>query len=515
MAKLTKKTIRLILCCGVAALLLIALIVLLLLPSGGAVDGSSSNASTLDTTIKLVEQKQENVKNIHIKNKNGEYDIVTTGTKEWSIKALDGFEQVTNLYSLATNEVATVKADKILLDTQQNLEQYGLDQPTTVVTATFADGSTFQMNIGDVDPVSGGNYMTVAGKDPIYIYNGASYFAYDLTDYLSTTIFNIEAPTTTVSTASGTQTTTDELILDKMEIHRKGESKPITLIKTDKETAEAHANLAGKYLLTSPCNAFVDDANLNNLITGFTQLTASSAEVIRPTDAEKKARGLDDPAVTVRVSYRGKTYTLLIGDAITCESTDDPDSLASNHVHSVIGYNVMRDGTDIIYQVAESNLPWMTFRTSDILSSFVVLSGIADVKTLTVTYDGQTHVFEINKQTVADGEDGEKTDYYAPIYNGKVSIDEEYFKTYYQVVLGLYQSGLNDGTTAGKLMMTVRYDYLDSSKKPDKLEIYENGTGGYILSHNGDMAYMTRLSYINNLKEATEKIIKNEEPLIN
>ena len=94
------------------------------------------------------------------------------------------------------------------------------------------------------------------------------------------------------------------------------------------------------------------------------------------------------------VTFEGKTYTLKIGNAITCEATDDPDSLESGHQHQTVGYNVMRDGTDIIYNVSESSLPWLTLEADDIMSVFVVLPNIMDVKKVTVTFDGKAYAFE-------------------------------------------------------------------------------------------------------------------------
>jgi len=514
MAKLKKKTLRLIIGGGALALLVIALVLLLVLvPSGGGGDDASSNAASSDTSITLVNQKQADVKKIHVKRENSEYDIVLTGDKVWGIEALKKFEQQTNLYSLAANEIASVKADSILMDTQKDLKKYGLDQPNTIVTATFADGSTFTMKIGDTDPVSYGHYMTVEGKDPIYIYSGASYFAYDLNDYVSPAIFNITPPTTTVSTESGSTTQAEELIFDEMKIERDDLKKPITMEKVEQDTSNEDATLTGIYQLTSPRNIFVDDSKLETVITGFAQLYASGVEVLNPTAAQIKERGLDKPRATVRVTYEGKTYTLKIGKPVTCEATDDKDSLESGHTHSVIGYNVMRDGTDIIYLVSESNLPWLTLNPEKIMSSFIVLPNIVDVKTVTVTFDGKTHVFDTNKSTVKD-EDGDENDVFAPIYNGKKSLEEDYFKSFYQVLLSVYQTGINYDDITSKPELTIQYDYLDRSKKSDKLEFYNNN-GAYVMSANGNMAFLTRLSYVNNVKEATAQIIENQKVVVN
>jgi len=60
----------------------------------------------------------------------------------------------------------------------------------------------------------------------------------------------------------------------------------------------------------------------------------------------------------------------------------------------------------------------------------------------------------------------------------------------------------------------IQYDYLDRSKKSDKLEFYNNN-GAYVMSANGNMAFLTRLSYVNNVKEATAQIIENQKVVVN
>ena len=174
-----------------------------------------------------------------------------SGESEWTIEALDGFEQESSMYSRAAGEIAALSADKILYETQEELEKYGLDNPETVVTAAFKDGSTVQMNIGSEVP-TGGNYMTIEGKDPIYIYSGKSYFDYKLTDFVSTTVFDIESSETTSSTESGSTTTEETQYVDRMEITRTDLSKPIIFSKYEEGTDEDNIYIGlGRFCLFS------------------------------------------------------------------------------------------------------------------------------------------------------------------------------------------------------------------------------------------------------------------------
>lgn len=503
MAKMNKKVKTLIAAIVAVAVLGAALAAVLLLMGDGT-GGTSSDASSSvesDTSVKLIEQKQENVENIRVVNQKGSYDIALIGSKKWEIAQLKGFDQNANAYSMVTSAAAEISASKILLETQENLEEYGLDQPKTVVTVTYKDGSTFQMNLGNASP-DGGVYMTAAGKDPVYIYSGdASYFEYTPYDFLDTTIVAAASSGSTSSGSSGNQ----QLIVDRFEVQRPNLDQPIILVKNPESADGSNSLTLSAYQITSPIKTMANDEKLGTYITGFFGLSASSVEVLKPTAAQKKERGFDTPTAVIKVSYDGKNYVLRVGSAITCEATDDPKALESGHTHSIVGYNVMLDGKDLIYNVYPSSLPWLELKADNITSPFVVIPNILDVKRLTVAFDGNTYVFDISNH-----KDDEGDSIITAKYNGK-TLTEDYFKSYYQISLSLTQSGINTKPVSGSPILTVQYEYADSSRKTDKLEFFDNGEGAVVIRHNGEANFLTKYSLINRIKKNTLLIIQNKE----
>ncbi len=507
MAKMNKKVKTLIAAIIVVVLLGAALAAVLLLQGSESGGDTSSDTSSVesDTSITLVEQKQEDVKNIHVENQKGSYDVALVGDEQWEIAQLKGFEQNANTYSAVTNAAAEISASKILLETQENLKEYGLEQPKAVVTITYKDGTTFQMNLGDDSP-EGGVYMTVAGKDPVYIYSGdASYFAFTPYDYLDTTI--VEAIDTTTSDSSGSTSSgsTEELIVDRFEIQRPDLDKPIVLVKNEEDAEESNSVTYSTYQMTSPVKIMAADEKLGTNITGFFGLSASSVEVLKPTAAQKKERGFSNPTAIIKVNYDSKSYVLRIGNAITCEETDDPKNLESGHTHSIVGYNVMLDGKNLIYNVSPSSLPWLELEANDITSPFVVLPNILDVKRVTIAFDGKTYVFDVSNE-----KDEDDVSVVTAKYNGK-TLTEDYFKSYYQLLLSLTQSGINTKSVSGSPILTLQYEYTDSARKTDKLEFFDNGEGAVIIRHNGEANFLTKYSLISRIKQNTALIIQNKE----
>lgn len=510
MAKMSKKVKSLILAAIILVVLGGILTLLLLLPNDSdTADGSSADATSSDTSIVLIDKEQKDVKNINIKTEKESYDIASVGDEKWEIAALKGFDQLDTMYTSAATAAADISATKILFEKQENLAEYGLEKPATVVTVTYTDGTVFQMNLGSETPDGDGRYMTVEGKDPIYIYDSysASSFEKKAYDYLDTTILNLgtEDTSSTSSSATSSGEAEEEVIIERFEIQRKDLDKPLIFQKLDNSTDDSSGISLGTYQITSPLSVTADDEKLGTNLTGFLTLSGSSVEVLKPTAAEKKARGFNDPTAVIKVKYDGKDYTLRIGNAITCEADEDPNSLESGHTHTITGYNVMLDGKDLIYSVSSYSLPWLTMEAKDYMSVFVVIPNIVDVKTVTVTIGSNKYVF--NLSVIKDEDDN---DVIVPKYNG-TTLTEDYFKSYYQVLLGITQAELNTKKVSGSPVMTLQYEYHDSSRKTDKLEYYDNGAGAIIIRHNGEANFTARYSVVKKAMEDTLLIIQNKE----
>ena len=509
MAKMSKKVKSLILAAIILVVLGGILTLLLLLPNDSdSADSSSAGATSSDASIVLIDKEQKNVKNINIKTQNESYDIASVGDKKWEIAALKGFDQLDTMYTSVTTAAADISATKILLDKQENLAEYGLDKPATVVTVTYTDGTVFKMNLGSETPDASGRYMTVDGKDPIYIYDSysASSFENAPYDYLDPTILNLGTDSTSSTSSSATSSGEKEaVIIERFEIQRKDLDKPLIFQKLENNSDDSTGISLGTYQITSPLSVTADDEKLGTNLTGFLTLSGSSVEVLKPSAAEKKARGFQNPTAVIKVKYDGKDYTLRVGNAITCEAEEDKDSLESGHTHTITGYNVMLDGKDLIYNVSSSSLPWLTMEAKDYMSVFVVIPNIVDVKTVTVTIGSNKYVFNLSTK-----KDEDDNDIIVPKYNG-TTLTEDYFKSYYQVLLGIYQAGLNTKKVSGSPVMTLQYDYHDSSRKSDKLEYYDNGAGAIIISLNGNANFTARYSTVKKAMEDTLLIIQNKE----
>lgn len=503
MSKLNKK-VKTLIAAGVVLVLLTAALVVVLLTVGKDPGDSSDVSSTVsDPSITLIDQKQENVKNIKVTNQSGTYEIALSGDKAWKIAALD-YAQDESMLSNAAQTASVITADSVLLEKQENLAEYGLDKPETVVVITYKDGTTFQMNLGIETPDGSGRYMTAEGKEPIYIYSAssASTFEYKAYDYLDTTIIDAIK---TDETSSGSQAA--QILADRMEISRPDLKKPFIMSKVENAGDTSMASYAS-YQITSPVTVAGNDEKISPLVSSLLSLNATSVVKLNPTASERKQYGFDKPAAVLKLTYEGVTYVLRVGNAVTCEATDNLDDLESGHQHTTTGHLVMLDGKNVVFEVSEMNLSFLTIKPEDLYGSFVVIPNISDVKRVTIGIDGKTHTFDLTHSKDADSD---STDLSAVKYNNSTSLSAENFKNYYQLMLGITISGSNDKTPSGTPKLTIQYDYIDSSKKSDKLELFDSGTGAIIIRCNGEANFLTRLSYVNRVIQSTDLLLQNKE----
>jgi hypothetical protein len=102
-----------------------------------------------------------------------------------------------------------VTASRLVEETAQDLSQYGLDQPSNIITVTDLDQNTISFEIGNQNEIAGGYYIKMETDDTVYLVNSfPAAFSYSLEDLLKTedeSTDTTEAEETTESTETTTQ----------------------------------------------------------------------------------------------------------------------------------------------------------------------------------------------------------------------------------------------------------------------------------------------------------------------
>ena len=165
------------------------------------------------------------------------------------------------------------------------------------------------------------------------------------------------------------------------------------------------------------------------------------------------------------------------------------------------------DRTNVVYRLEAETLTWLDATYSDLASKLLFTPNIKDVKTMTVTTQDKTYVF--NLTSVAD-EDNENSYTTTITYEGK-ELDEDLFKDYYQNMISASADEETTEQPAGDPVLSVKYEYADTSRTPDVVEYYDAGSRRMFVVFNGTCDSLTVSTYVEKMIQDSEKVVNGEE----
>ena len=132
--------------------------------------GNGSNASE----VSLVNQDESSIDSLFISNSVSKFNINVSrdenGNETYSIPELDSSQKISEVEAKAAiKKMSQLKAKEKVLDSCENLSDYGLDTPTASVTVNLVDGSKIVLHIGKAAPLGKGTYLKIDGDDSIYL----------------------------------------------------------------------------------------------------------------------------------------------------------------------------------------------------------------------------------------------------------------------------------------------------------------------------------------------------------
>ena len=175
--KVKKKKILIIALFAAAVLLLVSYFLfiapLLKEPEAGIVEldlmeGETRISDKLSNFYITPSIARSEIQEIKVTNADGSYRIFRNASDTFE---LDGYPGLTfddmGFAGLIANPVAQSRVARDI--TEEELVQYGLDNPVASRTITTTDGRVFTVNIGDAMLTGGGYYASVEGRNAVYI----------------------------------------------------------------------------------------------------------------------------------------------------------------------------------------------------------------------------------------------------------------------------------------------------------------------------------------------------------
>jgi hypothetical protein len=461
--------------CGVLALL--SFIILKPAPA----DPVAAEAPPQEYILQL-----EGIKSVTVKNPEDEFVVVSAASgpaaDSGDLEAADPFIEGFEGYAMSVwdlNRMLQIPgelASRGLVDENPgDLSPFGLDPPRAEVRIETADG-TAALYIGNDAPDGSNIYVGKEGFPGVYLAD-----SWNLGNYLKRALDFAD----TAVTPAGTDDGKGSFVFDSVHlggsVRRDGE---ITVIREEQSPPadEAAGIMASPYRITAPLDARFSMDKGPPVLQGIFGIRAVRA--VSKSGGDLDRWGLARPWSTARVS--GTIEKGLGGFSIRASA---PDSQGNVYL--------MKEGSDLVFQAAAADLPWLSVTWFDLMEKLIVLPFIDTVASVEVRTPERTVEF-----TLSDEGDDLK------VRTGGVDLDPSMFRSYYQTLLTASYDEKTDVSPASlpAAFLEIVYRYR-SGKSPEHIRFYSTGSRRVLVNYNGGRVYVTLAAY-------TDKVIADLDQVL-
>ncbi|MGN0594708.1 MAG: DUF4340 domain-containing protein, partial [Hominimerdicola sp.] len=342
----------------------------------------SSSADSSESEVVILPNSSDTISSVDIDNSTGSFSVEqpASGKSTWSIEALSGVNQDTDLLSSLIENCGQMTAYKLVEENVTDMAKYGLDEPEASFTINYTDNSSIKVLIGIETPNNERySYVCIEGEDKVYMVLGTklSYFTESANAYVSTQL--IAEPDDDSWPEYGTET------IERTDLDYK------MVFENDPYDIEG---MISSQVMTEPIFSYLDVSTSTDITHGLWGLSAQGCAVVHPNDEDMAEHGLTEPACTVSLKGDEYDYVLKIGNPVY--SSDEISD--SNTVQTVTGYYCYLtgvSGVDCIYEISADQLPWLTVDPSDIISGVMTSNYLVDLSNIKIEYNGKTHSYDI------------------------------------------------------------------------------------------------------------------------
>lgn len=476
----------------VILILSVLLIVLLQTPDQGITDieNVSSSYSNEDySQLQLISKDANLIESVTVKNKSDEYVIEKLEENVWGIDELNNFNLITNFSSMLKT-VSSFSAVAIIEEDASDLSKYGFDTPNIVIDVVFSDSKTYQIKVGEISNQLNVAYVIVDDNSTVYKFFPSTFseFLLSTKSFISTNVIGA-LPTYDYGTADPDFT--------YMKLERHDLKTPWVFEKYSPKT-NIMLTIPAYLEFTSPVACDVDAEQFPKYFENYFGLSALSVDAYTPTVEELTEYGFDEPYARFTTVYGGgeMEFTLVVGNEIPTQ-----------------GFNcryLMHEGTDLVYIIETSYLPFLTVQSDDILSSMLVLESLYGYSEIDVNVQGTTINLEIWQEdnVVVQADDGSYVYEDNVLFvnlNGKESSTELY-KLYIQTLFLTSVVDMTDYRPTGSADLSIKYTYTDGTV--ETVEAYIQADRTTILILNGTDYFTGRSGYVENVATQTQLMLE-------
>ena len=386
-----------------------------------------------------------------------------------------------------------------VIENVDDYSQYGLDDPVCTINITTED-TTYEITLGTFSTLDEERYISI-GDGNVYLTSSDPYDTYAVT--IKDMIENDSA--LTYYAVYGLEFSGTYEYSVYYEAYEEGST--LTYDEDDVFFTEIDGTVIA-----------LDTSSVSSYITALTSsgLELTDYVTYSATDDDIAACGLDDPELSVTVSYtvlnddeeeEEQTFTLLVSrdpeeaaaaaeaaEEETEEESDDEDEDEEEEEETITAY-AMIEGSDIIYQItADEYTTLMAASYNDLRHAEVISVDVTEMTAIYATVDGKTYEF-----TSETDEDGNQTWY----YNGEETDITDISDALADVAAEEFTDDEADGTLELALVIC-----LDDENFPQvSIELYRHDSSTCLaVVNDSSLSYVSRSSVVD-LAEAVNAIV--------
>lgn len=403
----------------------------------------------------LIENEKANIKSINLLTQEDSITLIPNGNKETTgeiIWALEGHEDWklknthSSIASMATLFQVYKEIEKDVTD-EARLDEFGLKDPSSIMTVTLKDGTVQQVKIGIVSSDGEYAFCQLVGDDTVYACN-STYSGY--ANFTKQTI-RLETISTSIKTDQD---------LKYMFMQKKG-SRPVEIqfddSWLDNVTSQSDVFLMENYKFVEPYTASHIRVRRDLLETYFPALlTPEVAEMVEAdcTDFDKYGVG-DEPE-----------YHEIIKTMSTDGKTENVTDYYFGYTYGENNqYMYFREGgSNMVLGIYVDCMEYRSFEPFDFTNKLVYLNTITNIKSGSVTIDGETYEFSVKRQELSEEATAEEA---LSVYriDGNL-VDTDAFLLAYQNMIAV----------APDYEIVGEVPNYDESDKVSMTFVYNNGT---------------------------------------
>ncbi|MDD3840542.1 MAG: DUF4340 domain-containing protein [Clostridia bacterium] len=364
--------------------------------------------------------EQEQISHIEIKRDDISLTFKNQG-QDWSVDADVELDQ--NKVNSTAASFASIHAVSVVQDQVDDLQEFGLDPATAVITIRLKDHEIKKFYIGDTIPSGDGYYFKEEDSNSIYIVD--KYFASNalvtLDDMRDRQLFFAE-----------------EGQINYIKI--KGDEGKIIELKSQEQKDEQLASKGlGSWKMINPYQRDGDVQKISELAS-----IVSNIQVKEFVSCENDLQqyGITDDAKQIMLG------------------TDDSEQL-----HLLIGDNKDEDSVfvksadkDLVCTIDSDILEVFDYKPFDLMDKFAFIINIDLVDKVEIKQKSETHVLSI------EGSESEEQDKKTYKIDGK-PVKEDKFKDFYQILIGLTVDAVNEDDTTEQPEVETIYRLNEEGEK--------------------------------------------------